>query len=217
MHDLPLLVNIAVALAYALIGGLVARQLRLPTLVGYLLAGVAFGPFTPGVRGDVEAIRQLAELGIILLMFGVGLHFSLHDLFVVRRVAVPGALLQMTFATSLGYLLAVGWGWLTSAAIVLGVSISVASTVCTPSWVAGQWHPPHGAWPRRNRLARHGRPRNGRHTRAASTAAVARPRDRVGCPRCGHCDGTAVPRVHVPDWKASRPGDSSKHRRRAGT
>jgi len=110
MHAVPLLINIAVALAYALAGGVVARRLGLPTIVGYLLAGVALGPFTPGFRGDVESINQLAELGVILLMFGIGLHFSLQDLWLVRNIAIPGALIQMGIATAVGYWLAVGWG-----------------------------------------------------------------------------------------------------------
>src|SRR5437016_8208086 len=103
MHHVPLLVNIAVALGYALLGGLVARRLGLPTIVGYLLAGVALGPFTPGFTGDIAAIQQLAELGVILLMFGIGLHFSLRDLWLVRDIAIPGALIQMGLATAIGY------------------------------------------------------------------------------------------------------------------
>jgi CPA2 family monovalent cation:H+ antiporter-2 len=129
MTHVPLLINIGLALGYALLGGLVARKLGLPTIVGYLLAGVALGPFTPGFTGDIEAIKQLAELGVILLMFGIGLHFSLRDLWRVRDIAIPGALLQMGIATAVGYWMAVGWGWSPSAALVLGVSISVASTV----------------------------------------------------------------------------------------
>jgi len=83
MHDLSLLINIALALGYALAGGVVARRLGLPTIVGYLLAGVALGPFTPGLTGDIGAIQQLAEFGVILLMFGIGLHFSFRDLWQV--------------------------------------------------------------------------------------------------------------------------------------
>jgi len=129
MHQLELLVNIALALGYALLGGLVARRLRLPTVVGYLIAGVALGPFTPGITGDVQAIQQLAELGVILLMFGIGLHFSLRDLWRVRDIAIPGAVLQMALTTAIGYWLALRWGWSPHAALVLGVAISVASTV----------------------------------------------------------------------------------------
>ena len=91
MHNLDLLVNIAVALVAAFIGGLIARRLGLPALVGYLLAGMALGPFTPGFVGDGANISQLAELGVIFLMFGVGLHFSLRDLWTVRAApATPG-------------------------------------------------------------------------------------------------------------------------------
>jgi CPA2 family monovalent cation:H+ antiporter-2 len=129
MHDLPLLVNIAVALCAALAGGVLARLAGVPAIVGYLLAGVAIGPFTPGFVGDVHAIGQLAELGVIFLMFGVGLHFSLRDLWRVRDVAVPGALGQMTLATGFGYLLTRAWGWPANASLVLGLAISVASTV----------------------------------------------------------------------------------------
>src|SRR5262252_6564918 len=100
MQQIPLLVDLAFALGYALLGGLVARALRLPPIVGYLCAGVALGPFTPGFRGDVESIHQLAELGVILLMFGIGLHFSMRDLWRVRDIAIPGALIQMAIATA---------------------------------------------------------------------------------------------------------------------
>jgi CPA2 family monovalent cation:H+ antiporter-2 len=146
MHHVPLLINIGLALGYALLGGLVARKLGLPTIVGYLLAGVALGPFTPGFTGDIEAIRQLAELGVILLMFGIGLHFSLSDLWRVRDIAIPGALIQMGLATAIGYWMAVTWGWSPSAALVLGVSISVASTVVLLRGLTdlGALETPHG-------------------------------------------------------------------------
>jgi monovalent cation:H+ antiporter-2, CPA2 family len=129
MHDLHLLTNIAVALVTAFAGGLIARRLGLPTIVGYLLAGMAIGPFTPGFVGDVENISQLAELGVIFLMFGVGLHFSLRDLWTVRAVAIPGAILQMTFAPLLGFALTQLWGWSVAAGLVLGLALSIASTV----------------------------------------------------------------------------------------
>jgi CPA2 family monovalent cation:H+ antiporter-2 len=129
MHDLPLLVNIAAALGYALAGGLIARKLGLPTIVGYLLAGVALGPFTPGFRGDDAAIGQLAEAGVILLMFGVGLHFNFSDLWGVRRIVVPGAIIQMAIVSFLGYIVARWYGQPQGAAWVLGLAISVASTV----------------------------------------------------------------------------------------
>jgi len=129
VHDLPLLVTLSVALAYALAGGLIARKLGLPTLVGYMVAGIALGPFTPGYHGDTGAIAQMAEFGVILLMFGVGLHFSFNDLWRVRQVAIPGALLQMLIVTVGGYLLARGWDFSTGGAWIFGLAISVASTV----------------------------------------------------------------------------------------
>lgn len=129
MHEVPLLINIAIALVVAFIGGLIARRLGLPTLIGYMVSGIVIGPFTPGFVGDTEMISQLAELGVIFLMFGVGLHFSLRDLWKVRAVAIPGALGQMTFATLLGYGFSQVMGWTPAAGIVLGLSISIASTV----------------------------------------------------------------------------------------
>ncbi len=129
MPELPLLVSLAVALGYALVGGLLARRLGLPTIVGYLVAGIALGPFTPGYRGDDAAIHQMAEFGVILLMFGVGLHFSFKDLWQVRRVAVPGAVLQMALAAGVAALVGLSWGFTTAGAWTFGVAISVASTV----------------------------------------------------------------------------------------
>ena len=129
MHDINLLINVAVALAAAFIGGLLARRIGLPTLVGYLIAGVIIGPFTPGFVGDTGTISQLAELGIIFLLFGVGLHFSLRDLWAVRVVAIPGALAQMILITALGFGLARWWGMTTASGIVLGLTLSISSTV----------------------------------------------------------------------------------------
>lgn len=129
MHEVPLLINITLALIVAFIGGAIARRLGLPTIVGYLLAGIAIGPFTPGFVGDIDTIQQLAELGVIFLMFGVGLHFSFQDLWNVRAIAVPGALIQTAIATILGFGLSQLWGWTPMAGLVLGLAISVASTV----------------------------------------------------------------------------------------
>lgn len=129
MHEYPILVNIAVALLAAFVGGLIARRLKMPTIVGYLLAGVIISPFTPGFNGDLSIIQQLAELGIIFLLFGVGLHFSLRDLWTVRDTAIPGALLQMVLATALCFLLTRLWGWSLAAGVILGLAISIASTV----------------------------------------------------------------------------------------
>jgi CPA2 family monovalent cation:H+ antiporter-2 len=129
MHDTHLLTDITVALVTAFAGGALARRFGLPTIVGYLLAGVAIGPFTPGFVGDVNAISQLAELGVIFLMFGVGLHFSLRDLWVVRGIALPGAVLQMGLATAIGFAAATLWGWPAPAGLIFGLAISIASTV----------------------------------------------------------------------------------------
>nr|WP_246206015.1 cation:proton antiporter [Propylenella binzhouense] len=118
---------LGVVLAFGL--GLIARFLRLPPLIGYLLAGIAIGPNTPGFIGDVGLAGQISELGVILLMFGVGLHFSLNDLLVVRRIAVPGAIIQIAGATAMGTVLTKAWGWDLSAGLVFGLALSVASTV----------------------------------------------------------------------------------------
>ncbi|MEF3275065.1 MAG: cation:proton antiporter [Chloroflexus sp.] len=128
-HDISLLANLAIALVVAFVGGVLARQVGLPTIVGYLLAGMAIGPFTPGFVGDIEDIQQLAEIGVIFLMFGVGLHFSLQDLWSVRSVALPGAILQMIISTILGFALSQAWGWTPVSGLILGLSISIASTV----------------------------------------------------------------------------------------
>ena len=129
MHEVTLLINIAVALVVAFMGGLIARRIGLPTIVGYLLAGIAIGPFTPGFVGDTETISQLAELGVIFLMFGVGLHFSLKDLWRVRSIAIPGALGRMVITTLMGLGLSQLWGWTPSSGLVIGLAISIASTV----------------------------------------------------------------------------------------
>ncbi|MDB5328787.1 MAG: ybaL 1, partial [Phycisphaerales bacterium] len=129
MHDLPLINIIAVAFVAAWVLGLVTQKLRLSPIVGYLLAGVAIGPHTPGFIGDPTLAHQLAEIGVILLMFGVGLHFHLDDLLAVRKVAVPGAIGQSLVATVLGILLALAVGMSFKTGFVLGVALAVASTV----------------------------------------------------------------------------------------
>ncbi len=128
-HDLSLVVNITMALLAAFVGGYIARRIGMPTLVGYLLGGLAIGPFTPGFVGDIASVSQLAEMGVIFMLFGVGLHFSLKDLWAVRKVAIPGAVLQIVLATALGYGLTQLWGWTPAASLVVGLAISVASTV----------------------------------------------------------------------------------------
>src|SRR5687767_7500201 len=129
MHDISLITTIAVGLSAALLFGLLARRLGLSPIVGYLVAGIAVGPHTPGFVGNLQIAAQLAEIGVILLMFGVGLHFSLKDLLAVRALAVPGAIGQIGVATlagmGLGWLL--GWSW--GAGLLFGLCLSVASTV----------------------------------------------------------------------------------------
>ncbi len=129
VHDLPLVSTIAVGFTAAFICGLIASKLRLSPIVGYLLAGICIGPFTPGVVADTHIAEQLSELGILLLMFGVGLHFSLRDLLNVWRIAVPGAIAQIAVATVLGWLVSSCWGWSLQAGLMLGLALSVASTV----------------------------------------------------------------------------------------
>ncbi|EKS33022.1 hypothetical protein HMPREF9695_05037 [Afipia broomeae ATCC 49717] len=128
-HQTELITMLALGVVLAFGFGLAARFLRLPALIGYLLAGIAIGPNTPGIVGNVELARQMSELGVILLMFGVGLHFSLNDLLVVRRIAVPGAMIQIVTATLIGTLVSRAWGWNWSAGLVFGLALSVASTV----------------------------------------------------------------------------------------
>ncbi|MGH7585708.1 MAG: YbaL family putative K(+) efflux transporter [Gemmatimonadales bacterium] len=128
-HDTALIATVAIGLGLAFVFGMLAARLRLPPLVGYLLAGVAVGPFTPGFVADPALAGQLAEIGVILLMFGVGIHFSVGDLLAVRRIAVPGAAVQIAVATILGAVLARFWGWTWGAGLVFGLCLSVASTV----------------------------------------------------------------------------------------
>ena len=129
-HETALIAIISVGLGLAFVLGFLATRLRLPPLVGYLMAGVVVGPFTPGFVAEAGLARQLAEIGVILLMFGVGIHFSLRDLMAVRRIVTPGALGQIAVAAGAGALLSHGaWGWSWSAAVVFGLALSIASTV----------------------------------------------------------------------------------------
>ena len=128
-HETPLIATIVAGLGLAFVFGALAQRFRFPPLVGYLLAGVAVGPFTPGFVADQALATELAELGIILLMFGVGLHFSLKDLMSVRAIAVPGAIVQITVATLMGMALSWAMGWSLGGGLVFGLALSVASTV----------------------------------------------------------------------------------------
>jgi CPA2 family monovalent cation:H+ antiporter-2 len=128
-HDITLIATIAAGFGLAMIFGLIAVRLRMPPLVGYLMAGIVISPTTPGFVADIGLASQLAEIGVMLLMFGVGLHFSLDDLMAVKRIAVPGAVVQIAVATLLGMAVSTMWGWDIGAAIVFGLCLSVASTV----------------------------------------------------------------------------------------
>lgn len=128
-HDVSLISTIAAGFGLALILGFAASWLRMPPLVGYLVAGVLIGPGTPGFVADVGLAGQLAEIGVMLLMFGVGLHFSMADLMAVKRIAIPGALVQIAAAVAMGMGAASWWGWSVGAALVFGLCLSVASTV----------------------------------------------------------------------------------------
>jgi CPA2 family monovalent cation:H+ antiporter-2 len=129
LHHAPLLTTMAVGLVAAFILGMVAQKLRLSPVVGYLAAGLIIGPYTPGFVGDTEIAIELSEIGVILLMFGVGLHFSFRDLLAVKRVAVPGAIVQMIAATALGAGVGMWLGWGLGASLMFGLALSVASTV----------------------------------------------------------------------------------------
>src|SRR5262245_38512474 len=129
MHSLDLILTLTASLAGALVFGYLTQRVGLSPIVGYLLAGVVVGPHTPGFVANTHLAEQLAEVGVILLMFGVGLQFHVAELLAVRRVAIPGAVAQSLVATVLGALLVRAFGWDWSAGIVFGIALSVASTV----------------------------------------------------------------------------------------
>src|SRR5215470_16157495 len=128
-HQTPLISTIVLALVLAFTFGALAHRFRISPIGGYLLAGIVIGPFTPGFVADQGVASELAEIGVILLMFGVGLHFSLADMLSVRAIAIPGAIIQIVLATLLGMGLAWALGWSIGAALVFGLALSVASTV----------------------------------------------------------------------------------------
>src|SRR5262249_21269838 len=129
MHETPLITTLVAGLGIAFLLGSAAQWLRISPIVGYLLAGVVIGPATPGIFADPELAAELAELGVILLMFGVGLHFSINDLLSVRAIAVPGAVVQIAIAMLLGLALALALGWGVATGVIFGLALSVASTV----------------------------------------------------------------------------------------
>jgi hypothetical protein len=186
----------------ALLFGFAAARLKIPPLVGYLLAGVAVGPFTPGFVADARLAPQLAEIGVILLMFGVGMHFSVRDLWAVRAIALPGALVQVAITTALGAGVTALWGWPLGAGLVFGLALSVASTVVLlrAMEVRQSLDSPEG--PHRGRLADRGGPADGAGAGAAARVrgAAARPPDR-----------------RRPRTRRARPvgGDARRHARQA--
>lgn len=129
-HELPLVSTVAAGLSLAFILGLIASKLRIPPIVGYLIAGIIIGPHTPGYVADIHLAEELAEIGVVLLMFGVGLHFSLKDLMEVKKIALPGAIVQITAAMALGATIAhFMWGWSWTSGLMFGLALSCASTV----------------------------------------------------------------------------------------
>lgn len=128
-HNITLISTIAAGFGLALIFGFIAERIRVPALVGYLLAGILLGPYSPGFVADIGIASQLSEIGVMLLMFGVGLHFSVDDLMSVKRIALPGAIVQMTIATLLGMAVAHWWGWSLGEGLIFGLALSCASTV----------------------------------------------------------------------------------------
>ena len=128
-HDTPLLTTLVLGLGLAYLFGMLAHRCKMPPLVGYLVAGIVVGPFTPGLMANQELATELAEIGVILLMFGVGLHFSIKDLLSVKKIAIPGAIVQIAIATLMGMGLAHLMGWPWGQGLVFGLALSVASTV----------------------------------------------------------------------------------------
>ena len=128
-HNISLITTIVSAFGVALILGFIAEQIKVPTIVGYLMAGILIGPATPGFVADTHIASQLSEIGIMLLMFGAGLHFSVNDLLAVKHIAIPGAIIQMGFATLLGIFITWHWGWPIGSGLVFGLALSCASTV----------------------------------------------------------------------------------------
>ncbi len=149
-HEPVLISTIAVGLSAAFIGGLLARRLRLPAIVGYIVAGIAVGPFTPGFIADQAIATELAELGVILLMFGVGIHFSIRDLLAVRAIALPGAIGQIAVATVLGVLLGLALGWDIGGGLVLGLAAVGGQhrrAAAGARWTAASWTASRAASP----------------------------------------------------------------------
>ncbi len=197
-HDTPLIATIVAGLALAFVCGAIAHRLRISPLVGYLVAGIAIGPYTPGFVGDQALANELAEIGVILLMFGVGLHFSLKELWSVRAIAIPGAVAQIGLATLLRPRPRTRARMVGRAGIVFGLALSVASTGRAAPSAAGAAARQHRARAYRRRLARRRRHRHG-----ADAGAAAGPRS----PFLG--GNTSGPRARMaPRRRPARPGVS---------
>ena len=171
-HNISLITTIAAGFGVALILGFIAERIKVPALVGYLLAGIIIGPATPGFVADVHIASQLSEIGVMLLMFGVGLHFSLNDLLAVKRIAVPGAVVQMGLATVLGMGMAWWWGWSLGGGLIFGLSLSCASTVVLLKALEARGVAGLHEWADRGRLA--GGRGSGHRAGAGAAAAAGR-------------------------------------------
>ena len=149
LHNVDLILTLAGGLSAALVLGFITQKLRMSPIVGYLLAGIIVGPYSPGFVADADTASQCAEIGIILLMFGVGLHFHLKDLLAVQRIVLPGAAAQIGAATLLGMVVSHGFGWSWAAGAVFGMAISVASTVVLTRVLSDNkaLHTTTGLWP----------------------------------------------------------------------
>ena len=205
MHAYDLILTLTGGLAAALILGFVTQRLGLSPIVGYLLAGTLVGPHTPGFVADSALAEQLAEIGVILLMFGVGLQFHIEELLAVRRVAIPGAVAQSAVATLLGALVARAFGWDWSAGVIFGMALAVASTVVLIRVLADQQRPSYAGGPHRGRMARRRRPVHGRG--AGAPARVVRHGDD------GHA---AVDGPRADGGESDRPRRLHRHRRHTG-
>ncbi len=198
MHSYDLILTITGGLTAALVLGFITHRLGLSPIVGYLLAGTLVGPHTPGFVADSTLAEQLAEIGVILLMFGVGLQFHIEELLAVRRVAVPGAIAQSVAATVLGALVARASGWDWSAGLIFGMALAVASTVVLIRVLVGSQRPAHQGRTHRGRVAGGRGPvhRGGAGAAAGAVRVVARRRAAVARADPDRGQGLGAGRVH---------------------
>ena len=209
MHDFSIIITLAGGLAVALVFGWVTQRLGLSTLVGYMLAGIVVGPYTPGFVADAELASQMAEIGVILLMFGVGLHFHPQELLRVWRIAVPGAVAQSAVAAVAGWAIARAFGWSHAAGMVFGMALAVASTVVLMRMLVEQDRLEHARRPRRGRLADR---RGHLHGRRAGDAAGARRRAAAIRPAWRARSGSRSARRRCSPRSSGRSGAGSSRR-----